>query len=359
MDDMQLGFINQQELARNNAQKKQTGKAFSFAIAFSALMLSFLMAESLINEDVFRNICYALADALAALASGITDISFDDARKNALAFMGTEIFPIFFNMFIYLLNILIPFAILAKAAGIRPKQAFQINTDYPKKFWLYIPFTMGADYIVNLVVKLIFGDSLNRFLETESQLPQTPAGIVLYFIMIAFLPAIFEEWAFRGVLLRSLLPYGKTFALVVSSVTFGLMHVNPPQAAFAVCFGFFAGFIYIKTGSIWYGALIHLLTNAYATFMSYTLQFKDLTDPLLVFQSMIVIGAIVCFIVGLIIFIRSGFFKTGVMHSINPPDKPKLNVKQYFSLSLANVFTVLFVIFYITTLIIRYYPELL
>ena len=356
---MQLGMIHQQELQRSRAQKKQAGKAFSMAIAFSALMLSILLAYSFINADVYKNICHALADALAYIISGVSNLSFEHVKNSALAMMGTEVFAVCFNIFTYLFSLIFPFAIISKAAGIRPRQAFHVNSDCPNKFWLYIPFGLGAGYTVNLIVRLIFGGLLDRFIETDTQLPQTVAGIILYFIMIAFLPAIFEEWAFRGVLLRALLPYGQTFALVVSSVIFGLMHVNPPQAAFATCFGIVAGFIYIKTGSIWYGALIHLLNNAYTVFTAYTLQFKGSENPLVIVESTFVFGAIACFIVGLILFIRSGFFKTSIMHSVAPPDKPKLSIKQYFSLSLANVFTALFVIIYVVVLIVRYFPEYL
>jgi membrane protease YdiL (CAAX protease family) len=211
---------------------------------------------------------------------------------------------------------------------------------------LYIPFTIGAGYSVNFIVRLIFGDWLERFTESESQLPDTTAGIILYFVMIAVLPAVFEEWAFRGVLLRSLLPYGKLFALTVSSVMFGLMHINPPQVLFATCFGLLAGFIYIKTGSIWYGSVIHLLNNAFSALTGFAVANKGVESAETVFLTMLAIGAMVCFIVGLVIFIRSGFFHTGVMHSVTPPDRPKLFVKQYFSLSFANVFSVLFIIFY-------------
>jgi hypothetical protein len=176
--------------------------------------------------------------------------------------------------------------------------------------------------------------------------------------MIAFLPAIIEEWAFRGVLLRSLLPYGKVFALVVSSVTFGLMHVNPPQALFAISFGFLAGFIYIKTGSIWYGSIIHLINNAFSATASFANAYRGVQSPELIFLSLIIISIIICAIVALIIFLQKGFFKTGILHSITPPDKPKLAAKQYLSLALLNPITVMFAVFYTITLIIRYYPEI-
>lgn len=354
---MQLGLINQNEINRKNERKKQTKTAFSFAIAFSSLMLLFLMATSLIDNKVYTKICLAIADAIAYIISGISDMSFDDARKGAIAMISTEAFSYCFSIFIYLVTIILPFSLLAKKTGIHAKQALAVNTNCPKKFWLYIPFTIGTGYSVNFAVRLIFGDLLKKFTETEASVPSTTAGIILYFVMIAVMPAIFEEWAFRGVLLRSLLPYGNMFALVVSSVTFGLMHVNPPQAVFAVCFGLLAGFIFIKTGSIWYGAIIHMLNNAISALMGIAVSNRGEESAETIILSIIVIGIIICFIVGLIFFIRSKFFNTGVMHSITPPDKPKLSVKQYFSLSFANVFTILFLVFYAVTLLLRFYME--
>ena len=54
--------------------------------------------------------------------------------------------------------------------------------------------------------------------------------IVTFFIIsivsTAIVPAICEEYLFRGAVLPNLLPFGKTTAIIGSAVLFGLMHQN-------------------------------------------------------------------------------------------------------------------------------------
>ena len=52
---------------------------------------------------------------------------------------------------------------------------------------------------------------------------------VLLFISTAIVPAFCEEFLFRGMICNQLRPYGKTVAVVVSAVLFGLMHQNVGQ----------------------------------------------------------------------------------------------------------------------------------
>lgn len=87
-------------------------------------------------------------------------------------------------------------------------------------------------------------------------------GLVLNIIYIALVPAICEEFLFRGVILENMLPYGKTGAIVGSAVLFGIMHQNAAQLFYAMVAGLVFAFVYTKTGSLWTGMIIHFLNNA-------------------------------------------------------------------------------------------------
>lgn len=86
-------------------------------------------------------------------------------------------------------------------------------------------------------------------------------SIVLLFISTAIVPALVEEYLFRGVMLKNLLPYGKTAAVVVSALLFSLMHQNFLQFLYAFGAGIVLGVVFLKTGSIWCGVLIHFVNN--------------------------------------------------------------------------------------------------
>ena len=88
---------------------------------------------------------------------------------------------------------------------------------------------------------------------------------VLYFLTIAVFPPIFEEFAFRGVMLGTLRKHGDLFALTVSSIAFALMHVSVSSMPFALVCGFAMGYVYLRTENLWLSVLIHFINNANAT----------------------------------------------------------------------------------------------
>ena len=85
--------------------------------------------------------------------------------------------------------------------------------------------------------------------------------IIIRFITIAVLPAIFEELMMRGVVLGELLPYGKGFAIITSGVLFGLMHMNAVQLPFACIAGIAMAFAAVYTGSLLMSMLLHFTNN--------------------------------------------------------------------------------------------------
>ena len=101
----------------------------------------------------------------------------------------------------------------------------------------------------------------------EQPLPDTPLRILLYFVSSVILPAFVEEMIFRGYILHLLLPHGKTFAIVVSAVLFGVMHLYLPQLLYATAAGILIGYFVVKSGSVWIGIFIHAVNNLFA-FMS-------------------------------------------------------------------------------------------
>ena len=90
---------------------------------------------------------------------------------------------------------------------------------------------------------------------------------ICYFIGVAVMPAVFEEFAFRGVVLGTLKRYGKWFGLIVSSVIFGFMHTNATSILFATIAGFVMGYVYLLTKNIWVNIGIHFMNNAIAVIL--------------------------------------------------------------------------------------------
>lgn len=90
----------------------------------------------------------------------------------------------------------------------------------------------------------------------------TTIEIILQFISVAILPALVEEFLFRGVILGVLKKYSAGAAILISGTLFGLMHANFSQIPFAIPVGIILGYIAIKTNSLLPTMIIHCLNNS-------------------------------------------------------------------------------------------------
>ncbi len=88
-----------------------------------------------------------------------------------------------------------------------------------------------------------------------------PYELVLQFIVMCLVPGVCEEFLFRGAILTNCLPFGRSNAILISSLLFALMHQNGEQVLYAFAAGIVLGLVYERTGSIWCCTLLHVLNN--------------------------------------------------------------------------------------------------
>ncbi len=80
-------------------------------------------------------------------------------------------------------------------------------------------------------------------------------------LLVAWIVApIGEELIFRGLLLRRLEKYGKVLAILVTSLLFGLLHMNFAQSVNAFCLGLVLGYVAMEYSVIW-SILLHVIQN--------------------------------------------------------------------------------------------------
>ena len=91
---------------------------------------------------------------------------------------------------------------------------------------------------------------------------------IFSFMSIVIAAPILEELIFRGIILDGLLrKYSPVKSILISSLLFGIIHLNPWQFVGAMIIGIFMGWVYYKTGKLILTIIIHF-TNNLAAFLS-------------------------------------------------------------------------------------------
>ena len=130
-------------------------------------------------------------------------------------------------------------------------------------------------------------------------------GVVGVLLVVALLPAVFEEIFFRGVLLDGAYVFGTAGAALLCGGLFALYHQNPVQTIYQFCWGAAFALMAIRAGSIFPTMLAHFINNAVIIFLQKFLpQNTELDMPLPVFIPVMIISAL-CLIgaLGYLIFV--------------------------------------------------------
>lgn len=100
--------------------------------------------------------------------------------------------------------------------------------------------------------------------------------IAVTVIMICILPAIGEEWVFRGFLQRELGRFFKNhhIAIVVSAILFSALHMQFLSFLPRFFLGVILGYLFLYSGNLWVPILAHF-TNNFMVITTYMLMSKD------------------------------------------------------------------------------------
>lgn len=99
-------------------------------------------------------------------------------------------------------------------------------------------------------------------------------GLLASLVLIAFLPAMVEEFFFRGALQGMLSRWwGKPWvAIVVTAIIFSAIHLSWYGFLPRAMLGIVLGAVFYITGNLWYSILMHFINNAAAVIFLYVQQ---------------------------------------------------------------------------------------
>ena len=135
--------------------------------------------------------------------------------------------------------------------------------------------TIAAAYVIEPIVSLL--PQMPQRLEEAMKIMLEDCPMWVTLLSVSIFAPLFEEWLCRGIVLRGLLNnnVSPTKAIVVSSVFFAILHMNPWQAIPAFLLGLLFGYVYYKTGSLKLTMLMHCANNTMAALLSKAPAFKD------------------------------------------------------------------------------------
>jgi len=143
-------------------------------------------------------------------------------------------------------------------------------------------------------------------------------GIFAFVLMVIAAP-ILEELIFRGIILDGLLKqYTPVKSILISSLLFGLVHLNPWQFVTGFIIGIFSGWVYYKTRSLTLAVIIHATANLSGFLMRHLIDVESsLDDSLLEMYggSQKLLLAMVGSIVAVTIYI---YYLTGEFNKMKP-----------------------------------------
>ncbi len=87
-----------------------------------------------------------------------------------------------------------------------------------------------------------------------------PSSTLSMFLYVGLAGPVAEELVYRGFVIRRLEKYGSFFAILFSSLLFGVMHGNLAQIFFAAAAGLIFGYLAMEYSIVW-SILLHILNN--------------------------------------------------------------------------------------------------
>lgn len=185
--------------------------------------------------------------------------------ENDWVSLGISVLPI------YLLGLPLVFLLTRRLPAAYPTELHRVGVGGTAAFGAAVYalsygaqlLTLGAMGLLSSLTGREYSNAL------EQMMTQTTPAV---FLIVGLLAPLMEEVLFRFILLRRLLPYGRTFGVVASALLFSLFHGNFYQFGYAFAVGLALGYITVRTGSILHAAVMHICFNTYSNVMSLALE---------------------------------------------------------------------------------------
>lgn len=129
-----------------------------------------------------------------------------------------------------------------------------------------IPITAFLNFIVVILLKYLGKLHPPPYFQSE-----TISQLIINLLVVALVPALFEETLFRGIIMRGYEKIGKVGAILVSSLLFALLHRDLQTLIGTFLLGLVIAYVVYKTNSIYAGVAAHFTNNGFVVLMTFLL----------------------------------------------------------------------------------------
>ena len=161
----------------------------------------------------------------------------------------------------YMLAIVIGYIVLQawKKPQYMTDTVFQRNRPRSVKGFFKILCVFMSAQTLFLLMYVLSEYMLNQFGMTSTDTGVDSDSLSM-FLYVGLGAPISEEILFRGLVLRSMEPFGKKFAIFGSALLFGLFHGNLSQTPFAFCVGLVMAYVTLEHNIVW-AMVLHMFNN--------------------------------------------------------------------------------------------------
>ena len=241
--------------SENNSE--EAASAVSETLRASAPWLSIYEARKSYLAVGFGLTAYSVISlAVALLIQVIALVVSPDVIEDIL-FLNI-ITPISLYLFALPVLLLILFAFGIKGEAL-PKKKMKFG-----EWMLIFVVGFGLMYIGSYVGQFVMGGLSALVGYDYSNMLESMVDIDKMWITVIFMCVIApigEEFVFRKLIIDRTHKYGGFVCIFFSALAFGLMHANFYQFFYAFALGLVLGYVYYKTGIIWYSVALHAAIN--------------------------------------------------------------------------------------------------
>lgn len=210
--------------------------------------------------------------------------------------------------------------------------------------------------LINTASFYLFGNS-GQYSLYNTFVPQGDASFTnIIYIVVAFaiLPALTEEFIFRGIVFSEYSSYGAGIAILMSSLMFSMLHFNLQMFLIYFYCGIVSAYVVYVTQSLFAAVLLHLINNMYAIFFE-----SMLWDVIKKPNSMVFFLIVVTVLFGIFLLLSLNsaekiLYNNGIKGKKSPPEAQKKEggIKLLFEAVLSPVFLACVIFFIVAALVL-------